>query len=107
MPPVFATRTTCNWGVGVGAGVGGAGGSVGGFGGGAGVGVAGVVSLGVTTGVGWMVGLGLGVGKLARTGGRARPAFRNARVATAPISPSRNRLLRICQAVSRSRRPCE
>jgi hypothetical protein len=47
------------------------------------------------------------VGALARTGGSARPALRKASVATAPIRANSNRLLKSCQAVIRSRRPCE
>src|SRR5437879_5017276 len=66
------------------------------------------VTRGVTTGVGTSVEAGVLVGlALARTGGRARPALRNASAATAPINPSSSKLLKTCQMVMRRRPPVE
>jgi hypothetical protein len=111
-PAVFTIRASCCCGVGVASGVGdwtGVGGAVGSNTTGAtAVGVIGLsaaVTRGVTAGVGTIVG-GAGV-LVARRVGRARPAFTKASAATAPIRPSRRRLLNTCQTVSRSRPPLD
>jgi hypothetical protein len=95
----------------VGSGVGGvAGVAVGAFAAGRGVAVGALaaVTRGVTAGVGESVAAGVVVVfRLARTGGRARPALRTASAATAPISATSKRLLRTCHSVSCRRPPLD
>src|SRR5207244_11443115 len=113
-PAVLKMRGICCWGVGVGSGGGGgAGGRLGAgvgalawdSGAGVSVGALAAVTRGVTAGVGARVATGVLVPTFARTGGSARPAFKMASAATAPISPSSIKLLSTCQAVSRRRPP--
>jgi len=113
-PFVFTIRAGWNCGVGVGSSVGAGvlGVSVGPAAEGADVAVAALaaVTRGVTASVGTRVGTTavlVPAAAFARTGGRARPAFRYASAATAPISPSNSKLLSTCQMVRRSRPPLD